>query len=468
MDRRKFLKAGGAGLGVAAGFASNLASLNAFAADTSGYKALVCVFFRGGHDTHDLIIPYDLESSSAFEAIRASFIDSYPEANFASRRRANLLSLSGSTSSGSLADGREFSMPLEMQELRSLYQQEKVAVIGNVGPLIEPLDITSYTNKSALIPLRLFSHNDQQSTWMASAAEGAKEGWGGRFGDFMQAANANRFSSFTSVTTFGNQVFVNGFNVSGFNLSPSGGETVDYLSRTFGRSNLFNDAFRKNLYGLNAEYTNLFHKDVGTITENAIEDNLFVRNTFASSPDPITAFPETSLGGQLRIVAKMIAAREALGLSRQIYFVADNGHDTHFNQATALPERQQEISQAMAAFYDETVAMGIPESVTTFTASDFGRSLVPNSSGTDHGWGSHHMVMGGAVNGGQILGNIPPPIAGHSQDHGRGRLIPEVSIEQYATAMGRWFGLSASECLEVFPNLSLQNAEALNGMMMNV
>ena len=199
----------------------------------------------------------------------------------------------------------------------------------------------------------------------------------------------------------------------------------------------------KILYGLNAQYTNLFHKDVGTIAGKAIDENMLVSTTFASSPDPTTVFPGTNLGRQLEIVAKMIAAREALGLSRQIFFVADNGYDTHSNQATALPERQQEISKAMAAFYEETVAMGLPDSITTFTASDFGRSLVPNNSGTDHGWGSHHMVMGGAVNGGQILRNIPPPIAGHSQDHGRGRLIPEVSIEQYATAMGRWFGLSA-------------------------
>ncbi|MDB3935584.1 DUF1501 domain-containing protein [Granulosicoccus sp.] len=467
MDRRKFLQTSGAGLGVAAGFASNLASLNAFAAETSGYKALVCVFLRGGMDTHDMIIPFDLESSRAYEDIRAAFIDSYPGSGFASRRNAGLLDLSSSGSNGSTADGRDFAMPQEMVELRDLYQQNKVAVVGNVGPLIEPLNITNYTNNTARVPKRLFSHSSQQTTWMASPGDTAREGWGGRYGDFMLAANANRRSAFTSVTTFGNNVFVNGFNVAGFNLSARGGQEVEYLRRSFGNSSQFIESFRRNLFGLNYEDSNLFHKDIGTITSSALDDNMLVSQIFAESPDPTTPFPGTNLAGQLRIVAKMIAAREALGLSRQIFFVADNGYDTHSNQARALPESQRGISQAMAAFYEETVALGVSESVTTFTASDFGRTLVPNNSGTDHGWGSHHMVMGGAVNGGQIYGDIPPAVEGHSQDSGRGRLIPEVSIDQYASIMGRWFGLSASEVLQVFPNLNLQNPEALSGMLPN-
>ena len=467
MDRRKFLKTSGAGLGVAAGFASNLASLNAFAAETSGYKALVCVFLRGGMDTHDMIIPYDLESSRAYEEIRQAFIDSYPGSGFASRRNAALLDLSSGGSNGSTADGRDFAMPQEMVELRDLYQQNKVAVVGNVGPLIEPLNITNYSNNTARVPKRLFSHSSQQTTWMASPGDTQREGWGGRYGDFMVAANANRRSSFTSVTTFGNSVFVNGFNVAGFNLSSSGGQEVEYLRRSFGNSSQFIESFRRNLFGLNYEDSNLFHKDIGTITSSALDDNMLVSQIFAESPDPTTSFPGTSLGGQLRIVAKMIAAREALGLGRQIFFVADNGYDTHSNQASALPESQRGISQAMAAFYEETEALGVSESVTTFTASDFGRTLVPNNSGTDHGWGSHHMVMGGAVNGGQIFGDIPPPIEGHSQDSGRGRLIPEVSIDQYASTMGRWFGLSANEVLQVFPNLNLQDPEALNGLLPN-
>ena len=470
MNRRQFLKAGGAGLGVAAGFASNLASLNAFAADTTGYKALVCVFLRGGMDSHDMIIPFDLASSALYEDIRAAIIDGYEAAGWQSRRNYNLLDLSGTgadASSGALADGREFALPREMVELQELYHQKRVAVVGNVGPLIEPTNATTLSNGSVRVPPRLYSHNDQQSTWMASSAEGAKEGWGGRFGDIMAAADANTLSSFTTVTTFGNSVFVNGLNVNGFNLSGNGGELVDDINGSYGGTRAFSDAYKRNLYGQNANFSNLFSQDVGSITGSAINDNLLVRAAFADASAPSVTFPSNSLGTQLAVVAKMIAARESLGLSRQIYFVADNNYDTHSSQASGLPERQQGISQAMNAFYQETVAMGVDDSVTAFTASDFGRSLVPNNSGTDHGWGGHHLVVGGAVNGGRIFGNIPEAVVGHNQDNGRGRLIPELSVEQYGTAMGRWFGLSLADSYEAFPNLNLMDPEALNGLMLN-
>ena len=473
MNRRQFLKASGVGLGAAAGFASNLATLNAYAANTSGYKALVCVFLRGGMDSHDLIIPYDLPSSALYEDIRSPLIDGYASEaeGFASRRRAYLLNLTGSGSdaaSGFIADGREFALPDEMKELRELYLQKQVAVVGNVGPLLEPLNSTTIASAAARVPPRLYSHNDQQSTWMASSTEGATSGWGGRIGDIMAAANANANSSFTTVTTFGTSVFVNSENITGFNLSTSGGESVDDLNGKFGGTYSFGDAFKRNLYGTNAGATNLFGKDVGSITQSSINDNLAVRDAFATADDPVTPFPDDTLGRQLSIVSKMIAARESFGLGRQIYFVADNGYDTHSYQNTAIPERQRSISQAMNAFYEETVAMGVADSVTAFTASDFGRSLVPNANGTDHGWGGHHLVVGGGVNGGQIYGNIPEAVEGHSQDDGRGRLIPELSVEQYATSMARWFGLSLSECYEVFPNLNSMDPEALTGMMLDV
>ncbi|MDC0435548.1 hypothetical protein OAM69_07970 [bacterium] len=234
MNRRQFLKSSGAGLGVAAGFASNLASLNAYAADISGYKALVCVFLRGGMDSHDMVIPYDLHSSGLFEDIRAPIIDGYAT-SWTSRRRAFLLELAGTganASNGSLGDGREFAFPEEMRELRDLYQQNRVAIVGNVGPLIEPVNVETY-NTTARVPPRLYSHNDQQSTWMASSAEGATEGWGGRFGDIMAAASANDKTSFTTVSTFGTSVFVNGFNVSGFNLSSAGEDRLQQVLVTY-------------------------------------------------------------------------------------------------------------------------------------------------------------------------------------------------------------------------------------------
>lgn len=459
INRRQFLKT--SCLGAASGFASNLASFNAFAADTSDYKALVCVFLRGGMDTHDMIIPFDVSSSGKFEAIRAPILDNYAQ----SRRRDNLLGLGNNNVSGAISDGREFAMPQEMQGLHQLYQEQKVAVVGNLGPLIEPTNRTTYLNGGARVPARLFSHNDQESTWLASSTEGATEGWGGRYGDIMVAANANAITSFTTVTTNSAGVFVNGLNVTGFNLSSNGGEVVSSLNGTYQGSRTFGDAYANALYGLNADTRHLFNRDVADITASAIDDNLLVRQAFSETADPTADFPDTSFGNQLKAVAKMIASRDTFGMRRQVFIVSERGFDTHSNQADALPLLQQQISEAMSAFYQETVNMGVADKVTTFTGSDFGRSLVPNSSGTDHGWGGHHLVMGGAVNGGQILGNIPEAEIEHSQDAGRGSMIPEVAVDQYAGVLGRWFGLSLAETRELFPNLNSNlDANALDGL----
>lgn len=456
INRRKFLKMSAAGLGSAAGFATNLASFNSFAANTDGYKALVCVFLRGGMDSHDVVIPYDVSSSQAYEAIRAPIIDSYAAAGFESRRRSNLLRLEGiggSLASGFLSDGREFGLAREYQALRDLYREGKMAIVGNVGPLIEPTTRASYLNGGTDLPPRLFSHNDQQSIWMASSPEGATEGWGGRFADLSSAQNVN--GAFTSVSTAGNQVFTNGFNTSTFNLSTSGGLNVSNLnSNSFLGSSVFSQAYRHNVYGNVNDHIHLITKDIVDLTGSSVDANLQVDDALSSSTGTLTSFPGGSLSDQLQVVARMIASREKLGICRQIFFVADNGYDTHSNQGEALPAKQLGISEAMAAFYRETEALGVQNDVTAFTASDFGRSLVPNSSGTDHGWGGHHMVVGGAVNGGNIFGNIPEAAMDHSQDAGRGRLIPEVSVDEYACALGSFYGLSASECREVLPNLS--------------
>lgn len=466
INRRKFLKVGGGYLGAATGFASNLASFNTYAADTSGYKALVCVFLRGGMDGHDVVIPYDISSSLAYETIRAPIIDNYSAAGNESRRRSNLLSLQGtgdSEANGSLADGREFAVAKEYSALHDLYLEGKMAVVGNVGPLIEPTTRTTYNNGAAALPPRLFSHNDQQSIWMASSPEGATEGWGGRFGDVTSSANLT--SSFTAVSTAGNQVFTNGLNVNTFNLSTSGGLNINSLnSGSFLGSDAFADAYQHNVYGNINDHSNLLRKDMLNLTGQSVDDNIMVSEALASAVGLTTEFPDSSLGQQLSIVARMIAIRDILGMRRQIFFVSDNGYDTHSDQATGLPVRQRIISEAMAAFYNETVAMGVENDVTSFTASDFGRSLVPNTSGTDHGWGSHHFVLGGAVNGGRIFGNIPEAAINHEQDVGRGRLIPELSVDQYACALGRFYGLTIAECLNLLPNLSNFNARSLYGL----
>ncbi len=451
LNRRNFLLKSCAGLGVASGLATNLGAFNAFAADTSDYKALVCIFLFGGMDGHDTVIPYDQSSYNNFESVREVLLSNLDNSleGFASRRRNALLPLNGS-----VPDGRQFAFAEEYRPLHELYQSGNAAVIGNVGPLIEPTTRTTYRNDTAALPARLFSHNDQQSTWMASQPEGASSGWGGRFGDIMDAANANSNSAFTTVSASGSSVFLTGDTVTPFTVSTSGALSIDRsMSNNVLGSAVFSENYLDGLQDINGVPKSLFGADVVDVMKTSIGLNDQLDTALEERGDLNVAFPASGLGSQLNIVARMIASRFSLGVNRQIFFVTAGGFDTHSNQAGLLPGLQADIAASMRAFYDAMVDLGVSNEVTTFTASDFGRTLTPNSSGTDHGWGSHHVVMGGAVNGGQIYGDIPVPEFNHEYDTGRGRLIPQSSVEQYAGALGRWFGLSDSELREAMPGL---------------
>ena len=452
-NRRKFLKNSVAGLGVASGLASNFASFNAFAADTSDYKALVCVFLTGGVDGHDILIPFDNSSYSDFARIRGSLITP-------SRRRENLLGLNGGF------DGREFALPGEMLPLQELYNQGDMAFVSNVGPLIEPTNRTTFRNGTARLPPRIGSHNDSQSIWMASQPEGARSGWGGRFSDIMQASNANSNASFTSVSAAGRTIYLTGENIQAFEVSSRGGLSVDELrSNSVLGSNVFSRNYEAVLRDTGRPGSgNFFSMDMSNTMRRAIDDNDLLVSVLDGPGDPSTQFPATPLGGQFEIVARMIARRQQLGAGRQIFFISQGGYDTHRSQTEDLPELQLDLATSMRAFFDSMVELGASDNVTSFTASDFGRTLSRSGSGTDHGWGNHHMVMGGAVNGGQIEGDVPPADFNHDADMGRGRLIPTVSVDQYAGALGRWFGLSDSELLDALPGLANFNANALDGL----
>lgn len=462
ISRRSFLRNTGA-LGVATGFAANLGSFNAFAADVSDYKALVCVFLKGGMDGHDLVIPYDQNSFNDFEIIRETLFNARDNAaDVASRRREFLLELGGA---GGNLGGRNFAFPEEFRPLHELYEQGDLAVLGNVGPLIEPLTRETYQNGSGVRPARLFSHNDQQSTWMAAAPEGASEGWGGRFGDIAQAANANQTASFTAVSPDGAAVFLNGQTIQPFQMSTSGALSVDKAnSNNVLGSRSFSSLLVDNLRHTGAVPQSLFEADIVDVMRASLDNNAALEAEFERVGEPQTIFPEGGLSGQLQVVARTIASRETFGMKRQIFFVGTGGFDTHSNQATSLPQLQANIANSMRAFHDEMVRLGVEDKVTSFTASDFGRTLGLNSSGTDHGWGGHHIVMGGAVNGGQILGGIPPAAFDHDYDTGRGRLIPQVSVDQYAGALGRWFGLSDSELLDALPGIGNFDLDTLGGL----
>ncbi|NQY01920.1 MAG: DUF1501 domain-containing protein [Halieaceae bacterium] len=425
---------------------TTLTSTRSLAADDD-YRALVCVFLFGGMDCHDTVIPYDEPAWDMYAQLRAPLLQQYQASANANRNREDLLPLN--------SQGAEplYALPREMSGLQSLFNQGQAAIVGNVGPLITPVDSNIFSNDKGALPKRLFSHNDQQSTWMAFAPEGAQLGWGGAFSDASKRAGIN--SDFLSVSIAGNTVFLNGEAANPFQLDASGVPAIELIeiARRQGAPEL-SSALEAHFAAQGDTSENLFARDFVNISRRALASNETMSRALADTTPPSQNFPQDRLGGQLAQVANTIAARQQLGASRQVFFVALGGFDTHDNQATDLPPLQQSVSDSITAFFEATVEMGVAQQVTTFTAADFGRTLTINGDGTDHGWGAHHFVVGGAVNGGRIYGSIPPPTLGHAQDAGNGRLIPTTSVEQYAAPLGRWFGLSENDLALALPGLA--------------
>ncbi|MEM9172723.1 MAG: DUF1501 domain-containing protein [Pseudomonadota bacterium] len=433
-----------AGLG---GIGTALGSFDASAATTGGYRALVCVFLFGGLDNHDTVLPYDQPSYDRFARVRQTLLQSQA----AARARASLLPLT--TQDPTQFGTRRYALPPELSGIKALYDQGNAAIIGNVGPLIQPTNRLTFEQESVLLPPRLFSHNDQQATWQASAPEGALFGWGGRFADAILSGNgAPEFSTISSV---GDGLFLTGRTAQPYNVSTGGAALFDVLEtlRVDGQADVYS-AVRDYVRSVQYAGANLLARDMGMAQRQAIDSNDRYNAAFAGAQPITTVFPASGLGAQLRAVAQAISVRGSLQASRQVFFVGLGGFDTHSAQASSLPALLGTIDTAVSAFHAEMIAQGLSQDVTLFTASDFGRTLAVNGDGTDHGWGGHHFVVGGSVQGGAIYGDLPPATVGHDQDSGGGRLIPTTSVEQFAAPLGRWFGLNETELSAALPGLS--------------
>ncbi len=420
------------------------------------YRALVCVFLLGGLDCHDTVLPFDSSSYAQYAGVRGELLNQYAnQSGGSTRQRDRLLALNTRSDFG----GRQFALPEEFAGIKGLYDAGNAAIVGNVGPLIQPVSRLQVLDESAPLPKRLFSHNDQQSTWVSSEPEGARFGWGGRFIDSVLDSGGNLSRpEFSALTTLSDNLFVTGQQAVPYQVGVNGAARLEALQALSGRRNspageqryqLLRDHFA----AADLASSNLISADYARAMGSALATNELYDAALANTESLETPFPGGALGGQLRAVANTIAAREALGVERQIFFVALGGFDTHSNQALQLPALQRQIDESVVAFYAAMQQLQISDQVTLFTASDFGRTLAVNGDGTDHGWGGHHFVVGGSVAGGDIYGDIPPSVFGHSQDAGGGRLIPSLSVEQYAAPLGRWFGLSDMELADSLPNL---------------
>jgi uncharacterized protein (DUF1501 family) len=475
-NRRSFLKsASGAGAVSFASGASILAALGntkAYAADVTGYKAIVCLFFFGGQDSHDTVLPYDQASYDRYAELRPGLFGDYAsQTGGSSRERARLLALN--PTNAAQFGTRQFALPEALSPIKDLFDDGNAAIIGNVGPLIEPVNREEFLSETKSLPRRLFSHNDQQSTWLSSAPEGAVIGWGGKMSDAANASNANQNEIFSSISTFGNSVFLSGEQTQQYILNANGPPEVNGL-RNFNSGLLGTAAgsasavqrLEDHYKNLGAQRANLFERDVAEINARSFSSNKLFGDTLDVATPLQTVFPASGTAAQLSAVANSINISSALGMRRQVFFVGMGGFDTHDNQANDLTGNHTEYAEAIAAFYQSTIEMGMQNDVTLFTAADFGRALLENGNGTDHGWGAHHFIVGGAVNGNTIYGDIPPYDTGHEFDAGNGRLIPKVAVEQYAATLGKWFGLTDDELLSALPilaNFTEKDLGFLNG-----
>ena len=441
--RRSLLKSGlglGAGAGLT-GLVPGLANLAA-ANGAGGYKALVCVYLDGGMDAYDTLIPTAPGAYGAYADARRSLIDQHEARGDDSRSLANVIPLGG-TGVG---------MPRQLAPLAALYRTGALSVAANVGPLIERTDRAAVEDGRARLPARLGSHNDQRSVWMTGQLEGVPgaSGWGGR----MLAARDAGASPYGAICFQNERKIVTAGGVRPYKMDPRGVTVARGVPSSIGRREDVQAAMMDHFAASAARVDNLFATDFQNARRGAVGAAAELHGLAeATTAGDAVRIEGNALSDKFAMAAKMISLRGQLGVERQVFVLDLAGFDTHQNQATALPALQTQLAEAMAAFYQETVRLGVAQDVLTVTTSEFGRSLTPNARGTDHGWGGHQILMGGGIRGGVIHGELPEIGLEHDLDWDRGRLIPTTSVEQFAGGIGRWFGVDGGQLEGILPGL---------------
>ena len=438
ITRRSLLRLGAGSFAIlgAGGRLSRLGMLNAAVNSTTpNYKALVCIFLFGGNDSNNVVVPIQTnkQNYSAYFAVRGTTLG---------LAQGSLLSIPASS-------GQEhYGLHPQFGPIQALYNQGKAAVVANVGMLVNPINKQQYQN-GAQVPMNLFSHSDQQQQWQtAPGPNSPRNGWGGRAGDILAALNQP--STFpTGVSLAGNSLFLTGQNPAasvsngGLGLDGSDGSPA---------ANARDMAFQQILTfdtGLQLIQTANLAMSDGIAAGKALNAAL------AGGQNLTTVFPNTGLGSQLQQVAQIMKVRTTLGMTRQIFFVSQGGYDTHTTQIPQQDALFGELAPAMAAFYNATVELGLDNQVVTFTESEFGRTCQPDTgAGSDHAWGSHHIVVGGPVKAADVYGTFPTlALNGPDDATGRGVYVPTTSLDQYGATLASWFGVPDSSLGSVFPNL---------------
>ncbi|WP_338439403.1 DUF1501 domain-containing protein [uncultured Aquabacterium sp.] len=455
-SRRDFLRRGGAlslgatlpawGMNLAA-MAASADAAAALSNTGDGYKALVCVFLQGGNDHANTVVPVDASGHALYARLRGAL----------ATPRAQLLPLSPLATAPAVAGlgGGQLALSPALPKLQRLFNTERrLAVLLNIGPLQRPTTLAQFRARSVALPPKLFSHNDQQSVWQSHAAEGSTVGWGGVIGDQGLLLNraAQATESLSCVNLAGNAVYLAGQQAGQFMVNPLGPDRLLALqpANMLGSQDCV-DAF-KALVGTQEPAVHRLAKEHSAIMRRAMDTNAVLLDKLSAITVPAerTQPSGNPLADQLRTAVRIMAAHSSLGLRRQVFFVSLGGFDLHDNLSGQHPVLLAQLDEALAQLDTDLDALQMRDQVTAFTASDFGRTLSSNGDGSDHGWGSHHFVMGGAVQGGRFWGDWPE-VTDHdsgAQNIGQGRLLPTMAVDHLAEALARWMGVTEATLLD--------------------
>ena len=453
--RREFLWKGACAALTATGIASTISDLrlvNAAVANSitptavaNDYKALVCIFLFGGNDGNNLLVPTDAAPYAQYSAARGALTLALPNPSDPNA----LIQLKDPATSSDIPYG----LHPRCTQLANLFNTGKCAILANVGTLLAPITAAQYKARSVAVPPQLFSHSDQQIEWQTAVEDQQpKTGWGGRSADLLYSLNTSNNVSM-NISLAGSNTFQVGDIINEYAVSTSGAVSLNLPTTGVGPAQL---QALKDLINLNHTnlYESAFASKMNTAITNASALNVAIAPT-AAATYWTTPFPTSSLGQQLRMIARLIKAAPTLGHNRQIFFASIGGFDLHSTEGGATGAQANllaDVSACMNALYAATVQMGVDTGVTQFTASDFSRTFPVNpSSGTDHAWGSNHLIVGGGVRGGSLYGTYPTLQVGGPDDTSTGRWIPTTAVEQYSATLAKWFGVSPSLIPDVFP-----------------
>jgi len=408
------------------------------------YKALVCIFLHGGNDSFNMLIPTENSEYQTYQNVRQSL----------AYNQSDLLPITPIS-----AVPYNLGLPNAMSAVQQLFQQGDLAFLANTGTLLQPTTKSEVLQSSVPLPPQLFSHNDQQKHWQTAWPEQvAYTGWAGRMADLIMDSQ-NPLSMNLSLD--GSNLLQTGTMSLPYSLDESGVTAFEAINPdepwNAHRLEVFQQLMDADKHILGQAHSSIYNRAQSNINvvASAIENE--------STSD--TIYPNSKLAEKLKMVATLASSQQILNHPRQVFFVSLGGFDTHDNQVIDHPILLQTLSEALLAFNNDLQARGLADSVTTFTMSEFGRTLTSNGDGTDHGWGGHQIIMGGAVKGGDIYGKMPEDLSLDSVDDlGDGRIVPTTSVDQYAATLAKWFGLTENEIIAIFPNLSRFNESDLNFM----